>query len=339
VRYFEDVPVLSHVERAVRGLTSKRLRSRAQPKSVASVDGVAHRHLASDGWELQTFELNPAEPPIAVVVAAHSMMADGGTVVTPRRDHLAAHLMARGLVVLVPDLRGHGASGPTPRQGGDWSYDDIVHDVGEYIALAQRLHPDLPIVLLGHSLSGQSAIAYLGLHPDAPVAACVALGANVWAARWTHGRRRWLEKRASMLAAAVLVRAVGYMPSKRLGFGSADESASYWAALEDSLHHNRWAARDGTDYQAGLGRIRCPVLHVLTAGDILNAVPDDALAFSAALGARREVLCVGSPSGPPGLRHFAPTHMGLVTDPRSAPIWDWVADWIVTRALRSTKEP
>ena len=81
------------------------------------MSSTAHRVPAPDGWVLDVLDLEPAGPARGVVVAGHAMMVDRRTF-RPGKPGLARTLVDAGLRVLLPDLRGHGRSGPTPRAGG-----------------------------------------------------------------------------------------------------------------------------------------------------------------------------------------------------------------------------
>ena len=108
----------------------------SQQRSMAS-----HRVVTADGWRLDVLDLIPERAPCAVAVVGHAMMVDRRTVSRADGPSLCGTLCERGFRVLVPDLRGHGASGPTASDGADWSYHELVSDVGEYVDLAVTTVP------------------------------------------------------------------------------------------------------------------------------------------------------------------------------------------------------
>ncbi len=287
------------------------------------MSSTAHRVPAPDGWVLDVLDLEPAGPARGVVVAGHAMMVDRRTF-RPGKPGLARTLVDAGLRVLLPDLRGHGRSGPTPRAGADWTYDQLVADTGVLVDHARALAPGLPVALLGHSLFAHTSLAWLGQHPHAPVAAHVALAMDVWLRACEPSRARWLVKRAAMTGAAAIARLAGRFPATSLGVGSMDESAGYWADIARDVRSGTWRARDGLDYHAGLARVRCPVLHVVSVGDRLFASPAAALNLTAAV-PRRTTWVLGSDPAFAGLR---PDHMGLLTG-ASEPLWRALAAWLL----------
>ncbi|MEE8410445.1 MAG: alpha/beta fold hydrolase [Myxococcota bacterium] len=285
-----------------------------------------------DGWRLNVLELEPVGEPKAVVLLGHAMLVDRRTLWRPGRRTLGNTLVQNGLRVLIPEMRGRGLSGPTPAEGADWTYDDHVRDTEAYIGLARRLAPSLPLFLVGHSLFAHTSLAYLGQHPELPVRGAVGLGMNIWNRRWQPSRLMWLGQRLHMATGLLIVALFGYLPGRRLRMGSADESRSYSRQFGLWTSDNFWGSLDGVDYHANLAKIEFPFLHVVSDGDRWSGRPDQALRFTAILGDRREVLHLGPTCSEPILRGLLPSHMTLVTDPRSEPLWRVIADWIVTKA-------
>ncbi len=93
----------------------------------------------------------PVEKPSGQVLLSHGHGEHGG-----RYEHVARRLNAQGWDVIAPDHRGHGRSegirGHTPA----WSaYVEDLHAAGQKFG-----RPELPRVLLGHSMGGLIAISY-----------------------------------------------------------------------------------------------------------------------------------------------------------------------------------
>lgn len=278
---------------------------------------------ASDGWRLSVLELMP-EAPRGVVVVGHAMMVDRRTVYHPQRASLSSTLAEQGLRVLVPDLRGHGASGPQVVHGGAWSYQRLVDDVPLYLSLARET--ELPVALVGNSLFGHVALAYLGTHGEG-VDAMVGFAVNIWNKRWSASPPRWWLKRGLARLSALAAGATGRFPARSLGLGSNDEPLAYWRDFVDWVGSDTWAG-DG-DYAAALHRVTCPFLHVLSDGDRLLSQPDDALAFSSAL-PNRQVLRLGESCNVPQLRGLRPGHVEMVASPTCAALWQHVGGWLLT---------
>lgn len=293
---------------------------------------ITEHHLAAAGGDISVLDLRPEREARAVAVVGHAMMVDRRTVWHPRRPSLAQALVARGIRALVPDLRGHGASNPAAAAGGRWRYDDLVADTARYVALASSIAPGQPVHLVGHSLFGHTSLAYLARNPDAPVAAVVAIAVHLWAPRWTLSPTHRMLKRVLLELPGVLAAVCGFVPVRAARMGSADESAQYWQDLADIYRHDAWRSADGFDYHAALAGIRQPVLHVLSEGDWFLGNPSEAALFLGPLGHRRELL-VGAAVPGSVLGSYSPTHMALLTDARAQPLWDAIANWLLTRAV------
>jgi predicted alpha/beta hydrolase len=255
------------------------------------------------------------------------MMADRRTLWHPNRPTIAATLRDHGYSTLLCDLRGHGASGPRAHEGGHWHYDELVADTAHWLALARDLAHSRPIAWLGHSLFGHASLAWFGQHPGEAPAAFVGLAVNVWQKRHEPSRRVWAVKRAVTEAVRPVVRLVGRVPARALRFASNDESSGYWSDLQRFVASDTWTARDGADYRKGLASLTMPALFGVSRGDRLFTRPADGRNFALML-PNPEVWELGAPDCPVAMHGPPPTHMGLVTDRRSRPLWEHVAHWL-----------
>ncbi|NNF59214.1 MAG: alpha/beta hydrolase [Rhodothermaceae bacterium] len=110
--------------------------------------------LTADGLTLLTRRWWPDTDPKGVVLLVHGINEHSG-----RYAYMASHLMAHDLAVLSYDHRGHG------RSEGERSYVDAF---SQYLADLVLMHREareqtggLPIILMGHSLGGLIAAAYV----------------------------------------------------------------------------------------------------------------------------------------------------------------------------------
>jgi alpha-beta hydrolase superfamily lysophospholipase len=111
---------------------------------------------------LTAYRWDPAGTPRGIVQLTHGM---GEHLL--RYESLAAALTQAGYVVIGQDHRGHGASA----QGawgalGEGGWDELVRDIGRVAAVARQDFPDLPLVLLGHSMGSFAAQQYVLDHSD-----------------------------------------------------------------------------------------------------------------------------------------------------------------------------
>jgi alpha-beta hydrolase superfamily lysophospholipase len=97
--------------------------------------------------------------PERIVLLAHGYGEHVG-----RYEHVAALLTGRGAVVYGPDHLGHGTSEGERALVTD--FERVVDDLHAVESRAREDHPDLPVVLIGHSMGGLIAIRYAQRHGD-----------------------------------------------------------------------------------------------------------------------------------------------------------------------------
>jgi alpha-beta hydrolase superfamily lysophospholipase len=102
-----------------------------------------------------------AETPRATAVIVHGLGEHGG-----RYAHLAGHLAAWGVSSLAVDGRGFGRSSGQRGQGATFA--ERLADVAWAIAQQRACHPDLPLILFGHSMGGLIATRYVQRERPAP---------------------------------------------------------------------------------------------------------------------------------------------------------------------------
>ena len=285
----------------------------------------------SDGWRLGVAVHPATGPRRAVVLLLHAMMVDARSLDRPAGHGLASTLSEAGFEVWRADFRGHGESGPLPRDGGTWTYDDLVRRDVPALVLAAR-ERGAPVVAVGHSLGGHVAAAAIA--DGVPIDHLVLLAANVWMPSHEPSLRRRLRKAAAMATFEATALAVGRFPSRRLRGGPADEASPYVRDLTRFWWRDRWAARDGTAWAERLHGFRGRILGVAGAGDALLAHPEGMRRFC-------DLFPTGSVDfwiagrGSFGLDHD-PDHAGLGCDPRSRPLWEEIATWIRTAAASAS---
>jgi acylglycerol lipase len=101
----------------------------------------------------------PASPR-GVLLLCHGLGEHAG-----RYGNVVDAVLPDGWAVYGLDLRGHGLSGG--RRAHIERYADLLADVDVFRRTVVDRHPDLPVVLLGHSMGAQIALAYALDHQDA----------------------------------------------------------------------------------------------------------------------------------------------------------------------------
>ena len=94
----------------------------------------------------------PEQAARAIVVISHGLGEHGG-----RYAGLASRLVDKGYAVYAIDHRGHGRSSGPRANIERFGY--LVADLGAFVGRARGEHPDVSVVLLGHSMGGAVALA------------------------------------------------------------------------------------------------------------------------------------------------------------------------------------
>lgn len=120
--------------------------------------------LTTPDGPLHVYRWAPEGPPVGVVVLAHGMGEHAG-----RYARLAESVVGAAWVVVAPDHRGHGRTAPDADALGalgpsGWA--GLVDDLAAVVDHAAAAHPELPLVLLGHSMGSFAAQQYVLDHSD-----------------------------------------------------------------------------------------------------------------------------------------------------------------------------
>jgi predicted alpha/beta hydrolase len=207
---------------------------------------------AGDGYDLAADHFPSDAPVVAAVVAS----ATG----VPRQMYrqFAEFLASHGVSVLTFDYRGIGGSRPPGSlKGFDATAEDwATLDLEAALAHQQRAHPDLPLVIVAHSIGGQ----LLGLAPTAHSASRVLLIASqsgYW--RLWDGFPKvklWLYW---YVVFPLLLSLFGYLPMKMIAGGEdlprgMAQEWMEWGRRRDYVLTNRRAAEE-----RGYDRISAPI--------------------------------------------------------------------------------
>jgi alpha-beta hydrolase superfamily lysophospholipase len=123
----------------------------------------ALRIVARDGLSLAASRWMPRRAPRAVLVAVHGMGEHRRRYRAPLTPFVAA-----GYAVYAADHRGHGETASDPTTFGDYGprgFPGVVDDLAAVIERARGEHPDLPLILLAHSMGSMIAQALVVDHP------------------------------------------------------------------------------------------------------------------------------------------------------------------------------
>lgn len=177
-------------------------------------------------------------------------------------------LAARGVAVYLHEWRGNGSSSLRPDRHHDWGYRQLLmEDIAASHALIAAESTALPTIIGGHSLGGQLASCYLGLHAQAfQTLWLVASGTPHW--RTFAPPRGWLLPFFYQFA-IWLAHHRGAFPGRQLGFGGIEARSLIcdWASVGLSGRYK--AAGLDTDLQAAMAAAAPEIRGVLFKQDWL----------------------------------------------------------------------
>jgi acylglycerol lipase len=124
---------------------------------------------SADGLRLYHQSWTPENTPIAAVMLIHGLGEHSG-----RYRHVAEALVEAGCAVYAIDHRGHGQS--AGKRAYVKQYDEFMVDLVQFRAHVTALQPEVPLIVLGHSMGGNLAMGHV-LDHQAGVAGLALSGA------------------------------------------------------------------------------------------------------------------------------------------------------------------
>lgn len=201
----------------------------------------------------------PPDSPVVMIWPALGMAAR-------RYRRFLADLVAVGLTAVAVDYRGYGASTPRNGRGSTVGYADIAGtDFPAVVAELESLFPGRPLILLGHSIGGQTGIMYAASAPE-KLAGAVFIGVSTPWIRAYPGLLKLVPAVGTHVAAG-LASVVGYYPGDRLRFlGRQSKPLMHdWARLARTGDFDRVGR--GVGYTELIERLDSDVLVIDVEGD------------------------------------------------------------------------
>lgn len=244
---------------------------------------------------------NPPVPePARVVIAIHGSSAPSASL-----HPLAKALIAEGIPVYAPDIRGHGQTG----MRGDIDYaGQLDYDLADFVAAVAARHPNAKLVLLGFSSGGGYALHATATPLGKKFARAVLLSPML-------GPRAPTYRPTEAWATPYIPRIIALLLLNRVGIHVFDHLTVLAFAIDpkraDILtdHYSWLLTRDfaTNDYAADLRNASCPIAVLVGEKDELF----DAEKFAPTIAAVRIDIPV---TVIPGLGHIE-----MTTDPRAVP--------------------
>ena len=213
------------------------------------------------------------EPPAGVPVTLQVVI--GPAMGVPQRHYadFAAWLAAQGVRVLTFDYRGQGASLALLAHRRLRQVDATLHDWrADYEAATQHLHaraPQLPLLLVGHSLGAQLPGLFERTEHIAGLLA-VAAGSGYWRENAPQLRKRALLLWHGMVP--LLTPLFGYFPGRRLG-AVGDLPAGVIRQWRRWCLHPQYSGAEGPAVRQRYAAVRFPIQALSITDDEMMTLP------------------------------------------------------------------
>jgi predicted alpha/beta hydrolase len=166
----------------------------------------------------------------------------------------AEALAARGIAVYLHEWRGNGSSSLRPSRTQDWGYRDLLEQDLPASLVNVAGDAATPLIIGGHSLGGQLACCFAGLHPQRFARVwLVASGTPYW--RTFPAPRGWTLPLVYRFL-PWLAQRQGVLHGKKLGFGGTEARGLIRDWSRVGLNNHYAAAGMATDLEAAMRDLR-----------------------------------------------------------------------------------
>jgi len=201
-----------------------------------------------DGHRVELLARVPTQP------RAHLLWLPALGVAARHYLPFAEAFAARGIAVYLHEWRGNGSSSLRPSRTQDWGYREILaQDLPASLANVPG-HADTPLIIGGHSLGGQLACCFAGLHPQRFARVwLVASGTPYW--RTFPAPRGWTLPLVYRFL-PWLAQRQGVLHGRKLGFGGTEARGLIRDWSRVGLNNHYAAAGMATDLEAAMRDLR-----------------------------------------------------------------------------------
>jgi predicted alpha/beta hydrolase len=218
----------------------------------------------------------------------HGAIENGRIFYSESGKGFAPWLATQGFDVYVANLRGRGGSTPPISGESRWGQTEaITEDIPSLCRMLADRKPGQKQHWIAHSWGGVLMLSTLARFPELleHVQTIVLFGTKRSVRVWNPQRLLRIDL-IWHLAGSLAVRKYGYLPARRLGWGSDDESALSHAESRAWVKPSPWIdPRDSFDYGSAIRKLKLPpILSITGANDRSLGHPDDALRFIEEIG-------------------------------------------------------
>lgn len=253
-----------------------------------------------------------------VVLFLHGAVENGKIFYTESNKGLAPFLAEHGYICYVADLRGRGQSKPAISKHAKYGQTEaIIEDIPAYIKKITALEGKPAQYWVAHSWGGVLMNSVFARFPDYidDVKACVYFGSK--RSLYNHHPKKYLQGNLIWYGLApILAKKHGFLPAKKLKWGSDDETKKSHYQSMQWAKRNPWIdSDDGFDYAKALTQLTLPpTLHIAGVRDKALAQPIDIKKFMDESGEGIQTMTIyGRKQG----HQFDYDHINMLTHPKA----------------------
>lgn len=237
----------------------------------------------ADQQTLHLRRISSDKPNGAVAFFMHGAVENGKIFYTHSNKGLAPFLAEQGFVCYVADLRGRGESKPVIDKHARYGQTEaILEDIPAFIDKIEQLEGKKPDYWLAHSWGGVLMNSAFARFPNYinDVKACAYFGTKRSLFN-NHPKKLLQANFIWYFMAPLMTKKHGYLPAKRLKWGSDDETQkSHWQSMQWAKKTPWIDSDDNFDYAKAVAQLTLPpTLHIAGAKDKALAQPIDIQKF------------------------------------------------------------
>lgn len=209
----------------------------------------SHEHLDHEGnYNSCIHRFKPDEANAPPILLIHGSIEDSRIFYSSSGKGYAPFLAKNGFDVFVPDLPGKGKSRPSAAKNFKHGQKDFIDkDLNDYLNYIRKIHGEKPIRMGAHSWGGVLILAWYAKYGSGQkIGPMTFFGSKRRVG--VIGLRRFFVLDLMWSGVGTLSTALsGYLPAKKLGFGSENEPADFYRETNKWVYSKNWIDPESED--------------------------------------------------------------------------------------------
>lgn len=233
----------------------------------------------ADKLHLKRMFQNPSGVPIFLL---HGAVENGRIFYSSSGKGLGPYLASQGFDVYIGELRGRGLSTPSISRKSHYGQTEaITGDIPAFIEQIIKIRGDCPQHWIAHSWGGVLLSSYLSrFEKHRHLVKSMVYVASKRRIKVFNLHRLYTVDFGWCFLAPIIAGFAGYLPAKKIGMGSDDETRNSLAQSIRWVTEENWIDDDGFDYKQAIAQASLPpILYLAGARDYCLGNPKDVRDF------------------------------------------------------------